>query len=140
MRIWSFRKEKGEFDSFFRLRFGQILIFVTAAALVLGMAVVSIYSATPHQVEKMSILQESNDAASIAYSQRESFNLLIAIRDFKDDEISQREMEIVRALLGQRLQVKLMSGALTYDIMTDEYRRGLAELDKWILDKKVKNE
>ena len=138
MKIWSFRKEKGEFDSFFRLRFGQILIFVTAAALVLGMAVVSIYSATPHQVEKMSILQESNDAASIAYSQRESFNLLIAIRDFKDDEISQREMEIVRALLGQRLQVKLMSGALTYDIMTDEYRRGLAELDKWILDNRGK--
>ena len=138
MKTWSFHKAKGEFDSFFRLRIGQILIFVTAAALVLGMAAVSIYAASPHQVEKMSILQESNDAASIAYSQRESFNLLIAIRDFKDDEISQREMEIVRALLGQRLQVKLMSGALTYDIMTEEYRRGLAKLDKWIRDNQGK--
>ena len=93
----------------------------------------SIYSAQPHQVEKLSILSEANDAASLAYSQRESFNTAIAFEEWSHGDLSLREVQITRALLGQRLQVRLGNGEQTYDQLTPQYRWSLAELDKIII-------
>ena len=89
----------------------------------------SVYSSQPHQVEKLSILSEANDAASLAYSQRESFNTAIALEEWSHGEITLRDVQIVRALLGQRLQVRLGNGNLTYDQLTPRYRSSLQVLD-----------
>jgi predicted negative regulator of RcsB-dependent stress response len=62
-----------------RLRTGQVALLLIALLGIGALAGWSVYSSTPHQVEKLAILAESNDAASLAYSQRESFNLAISL-------------------------------------------------------------
>ena len=120
-------------SSFFRVKAGQIGLLVLIILGIGSLAGYTIYSATPHQVEKLSILSESNDAASLAYSQRESFNLALILEDWVRGEIKIREVEISRALLGQRLQVKLADGSTTYSVMSDKYRKMLSEIDKFII-------
>ena len=100
---------------------------------IIGLGSWSIYSAQPHQVEKLSILSEANDAASLAYSQRESFNTAIAFEEWSHGDIELRELQITRALLGQRLQVRLGNGEQTYDQLSPRYRWSLSELDKIIV-------
>lgn len=101
-----------------------------------GLAGWSIYSAQPHQVEKIAILSEANDSASLAYSQRESFNTAIAMEEWLNGDLSLRELQITRALLGQRLRVRLGNGEQTYDKMTKNYKWALGEIDKLIIDGK----
>jgi len=81
----------------------------------------------------MAILSESNDAASLAYSQRESFNVALALERWARKDINIRDVEIARALLGQRLQVRLVDGSSTYQAMSKTYRDDLAQLDSFII-------
>ena len=119
--------------SFLKIRVGQVALLIVATIGIGSLAGWSVYSSTPHQVEKLSILAESNDAASLAYSQRESFNLALIIEDWVRGEVVIRDVEISRALLGQRLQVKLVNGNPTYDAMTNSYKAKLEEIDKFII-------
>ena len=117
----------------FKIKWGQaVLAFLTVLGIV-GLGSWSVYSSQPHQVEKLSILSEANDAASLAYSQRESFNTAIAFEKWSNGDLSLRELQITRALLGQRLQVRLVSGEQTYDQLSSRYRWALSELDKIIV-------
>ncbi len=121
---------------FFKIKTGQVVLLILAAMGIGSLAGWSVYSSTPHQVEKLSILSESNDAASLAYSQRESFNLALIIEDWVRGEVDIREVEISRALLGQRLQVKLVNGSATYDVMTPQYKKILSSIDAFIISNK----
>ena len=116
----------------FKLKTGQIALLMVAFLGIGSLAGWSVYSSTPHQVEKLAILSESNDAASLAYSQRESFNLALALEKWFRDASTIREVEIARALLGQRLQVTLANGLSTYDSMTPAYHTNLAAIDAFI--------
>ena len=115
-----------------RLRTGQVALLLIALLGIGALAGWSVYSSTPHQVEKLAILAESNDAASLAYSQRESFNLAISLEKWVRSDLTIRDVEISRALLGQRLQVTLVNGNSTYDVMTSAYKRELAVIDSFI--------
>ena len=117
----------------FKIKWGQSLLALLMIAGIISLASWSVYSAQPHQVEKLSILSEANDAASLAYSQRESFNTALAFEEWSHGDKSLRELQITRALLGQRLQVRLGNGKQTYDVLTPRYRWSLAELDKVIV-------
>jgi len=118
---------------FFKIRKGQVVLGVCMVFGIFSLGSWSVYSAQPHQVEKISILSEANDASSLAYSQRESFNTAIELERWMHGEAEIRELQITRALLGQRLQVRLGSGQSTYDLMSDKYRWALAEIDKIII-------
>lgn len=114
----------------FKLTLVQVVLAVFMFAGIFTLGAWSIYSSQPNQVEQLSILSEANDAASLAYSQRESFNTAIAFERWTHSDLSYRELQIARALLGQRLQVRLRNGEQTYEQLTPEYRWALAELDK----------
>ena len=112
---------------------GQIVLGVLMLSGIVFLGGWSVYASQPHQVEKLSILSEANDAASLAYSQRESFNTAIALEEWMNEGRSYRDLQITRALLGQRLQVRLGNGELTYDQLSDQYKWSLAAIDKIII-------
>ncbi len=133
------RQEQAEpLDELGRIKFhpGQIVLGVLMLTGIIFLGGWSIYASQPHQVEKLSILSEANDAASLAYSQRESFNTAIALEEWLNEGRTYRDLQITRALLGQRLQVRLGNGELTYDQLSDQYKWSLAAIDKIIIDGK----
>lgn len=127
------RKRWTDLSSEIPLKIGQVLLFALMILGILSLIFWSIYSSQPHQVEKLSILNESNDAASLAYSQRESFNVALAIESWYHGDGSYRDLQITRALLGQRLQVLTQDNVTTYSLMTQRYRNSLAALDQVIM-------
>ena len=126
------RKRLSDLTSEIPLKLGQILLFALMIMGILSLILWSVYSSKPHQVEKLSILSESNDAASLAYSQRESFNVALAIESWYHGDGTYRDLQIARALLGQRLQVLTQGDVTTYSLMTQRYRNSLAVLDEVI--------
>ena len=114
-------------------KLGQILLAVLTILGILGFLGSSIWSARQSQIADVSVLGESHDAGSLAFSQRESFNVCLAFVQWTDGTISTRELQIARALLGQRLQVQTESGISTYNLLPSDYRRALTALDVFLL-------
>ena len=117
-------------------KLGQAILAAITILGILGFLGSSIWSARESQIASISVLAESHDAASLAYSQRESFNVSIAFIRWGDGAISARDLQIARALLGQRLQVTTQNGQITYNILPADFRDALRSLDSFILQAK----
>jgi len=91
-----------------------------------------VQSIQAHNLEKQQILSEESDASAMIFVQRESFNTLVAFHAWADGLESARDVQIARALLGQRLNVLTSSGNSTYNLTAPEYRAVLPDVDKAI--------
>jgi diguanylate cyclase (GGDEF)-like protein len=113
-------------------KWGQIGL----AGLLLGSIIMliasSVSSMQVHQLEARQILAEESDASALIFVQRESFNTIVAINDWSDGIITARDVQISRALLGQRLGVVTSSGFTTYEQTTQGYQNSLPRLDALI--------
>ncbi len=114
-------------------KLGQILLAALTILGILGFLGSSIWSARESQVADVSVLGESHEAGSLAFSQRESFSVCLAFVQWTDGTLSARDLQIARALLGQRLQVQTQSGISTYNLLPSDYRRALSAFDVFLL-------
>ena len=117
-----------------RPRWGQVALSVVLVGLVGVLATWSLSSMQTHETERTQVFGEEGDASAMVYAQRESFNVLLGIREWAQGEASGRDVQITRALLGQRLTVETTSGVHTADLAHPEYRVALDRLDVWLLD------
>jgi hypothetical protein len=65
--------------------------------------------------------------------QRESFNLVFTIAEWGRGAASARDVQIARALLGQRLSVVTRGGNSTFENAGPRYGEALRDLDGFIL-------
>ncbi|CAB4767219.1 unannotated protein [freshwater metagenome] len=114
-------------------KLGQIALALLTILGILGFLGSSILGARQNQVANQSVLGESHEAGSLAFSQRESFNVCLAFVQWTDGSLSTRDLQIARALLGQRLQVQTQSGRSTYSLLPVDYRNGLTAFDAYLL-------
>ncbi|MDE2409729.1 MAG: GGDEF domain-containing protein, partial [Actinomycetales bacterium] len=115
-----------------RPKWGQVTLAGLLLACILVLVDVSVSSLQAHTVERQQIMSEESDASAMIFVQRESFNTLIAMRDWADGQRDAREVQIARALLGQRLEVITSSGVNTYKLTSANYQEKLAGIDKII--------
>ncbi len=106
----------------------MLLAAITVAMLV-GLSVWSWVSMQAHENEKHQIFSQESDSAAMTFVQRESFSVLLKIEQWADNQASGREVQIARALLGQRLSVQARSGLHTFEITSEAYQNSLANLD-----------
>ena len=116
-------------EPLFRVRVGHVLLAVSTAAMIVSLAVWSLVSMQVHEADKNQIFAQESDSAALTFVQRESFSVLLKIEQWADGQASARDVQISRALLGQRLGVETESGMKTYDIASKSYKDSLAELD-----------
>ena len=109
----------------FRVKFGHAILAIISLGSLIWLAVFSVSALQAHEVDKRAVFSQESDAAAMTFAQRESFNVLLAIHEWAIQERSAREVQITRALLGQRLQVQTQSGATTYDLTEPSYQTAL---------------
>jgi diguanylate cyclase (GGDEF)-like protein len=110
-------------------KWGQIGLAGVLLASIIMLIASSLSSIQVHQIEGRQILAEESDASALIFVQRESFNTIVAINDWSDGLITARDVQIARALLGQRLGVVTSSGLTTYDQTTAGFQHALPKLD-----------
>jgi diguanylate cyclase (GGDEF)-like protein len=111
---------------------GQWLL---AGLLVLSIGLLVLSSVSAWQAratERRQIMSEESDAGAQIFVQRESFNTLLSIQDWALGEAQTRDVQIARALLGQRLTVVTSSGLTTWAQTTIQYQTALPKLDALI--------
>ncbi len=115
-----------------RPKLGQWLL---AGILVVAIGLLVLSSVTAWQAratERKQIMSEESDAGAQIFVQRESFNTLLSIQDWALGVVQPRDVQIARALLGQRLTVITSSGQTTWDQTTATYQAALPKLDQII--------
>jgi diguanylate cyclase (GGDEF)-like protein len=115
-----------------RPKWGQVTLAGLLLACIMVLVDVSVTSLQAHTVERQQIMSEESDASAMIFVQRESFNTLISMRDWADGLQDAREVQIARALLGQRLEVITSSGKSTFNLTSPGYQLQLASVDKII--------
>ncbi len=106
-----------------------------AGILVVAIGLLVLSSVTAWQAratERKQIMSEESDAGAQIFVQRESFNTLLSIQDWALGVVQPRDVQIARALLGQRLTVITSSGQTTWDQTTATYQAALPKLDQII--------
>lgn len=116
----------------FRVKLGHVLLAVSTALMIVGLAGWSLISMQAHANDNRAIFAQESDSAALTFVQRESFSVLLKIEQWADGFASTRDVQISRAMLGQRLGVETQSGTKTFDITSDSYRDALAALDPQI--------
>ena len=112
------------------LRAGQIALLVGLILVIAMQSVISIYSVVGDDKDRARLYSEEADSSAITFVQRESFGVVIALDAWARGDVTARDVQIARALLGQRLQVVTASGSTTYDMVGDSYRARLDEIDE----------
>jgi diguanylate cyclase (GGDEF)-like protein len=106
-----------------------------AGLLVLSIGLLVFSSVTAWQAretERRQIMSEESDAGAQIFVQRESLNTLLSIQDWALGLAQARDVQIARALLGQRLTVVTSSGLTTWDQTTLPYQSAIPKLDRLI--------
>lgn len=112
------------------LRLGQIALAVSVLSVITALLVTSYLSVSAHDNELQGLFSEEADGTAMTFVQRESFGVILELDDWARDESTARDVQIARALLGQRLQVITASGATTFELTDEPYRESLARMDE----------
>jgi diguanylate cyclase (GGDEF)-like protein len=110
--------------AYHRLALGILLVFTLIAQTVL-----SVNAVRPDELIAQQLLANESDANSVVAVQRESFNVAILLSDWGHGAASARDVQIARALLGQRLAVVTRSSTTTAANVGEEYLTALSALD-----------
>ncbi len=122
-------KENGRLLS---LRLGQIVLAVSVLSVITALLVTSFLSVSAHDNELQGLFSEEADGTAMTFVQRESFGVILELDDWARDEATARDVQIARALLGQRLQVVTASGATTFELTDELYRESLVRIDELV--------
>ena len=118
----------------FRVRPGHIVLAAATVSMMLSLAIWSWFSMQAHELETREIFAQESDSAAMTFVQRESFSVLLKIEQWADNRTSAREVQISRAMLGQRLGVQTRSDKKTFELVSPEYRAALLNLDLFLLE------
>ncbi len=111
------------------LRRRQYALLAVLLAAVVSLFLTSVVSVAAHDDELQGLYSEEADGTAMTFVQRESFGLIIELDRWAFGKVTARDVQIARALLGQRLQVRTASDATTYELTDDPYRESLAAID-----------
>ncbi len=114
------------------LRPGQVVLAMGVLGIIIALLLSSVISVTAHDNELQGLFSEEGDGTAMTFAQRESFGVVLELDDWARGESTARDVQIARALLGQRLQVVTASGVTTFDLTDEPYRRSLTEIDEVI--------
>jgi len=117
----------------FPFAYHRLVVGVLLAVTLIAQTVLYINAVRPDELIGQQLLANESDANSVVAVQRESFNVALALSDWGHGAASVRDVQIARALLGQRLGVVTRSGVPTADNVGAEYLAALAALDEVIL-------
>ncbi|MEY4994110.1 MAG: hypothetical protein RIS82_1232 [Actinomycetota bacterium] len=117
----------------FRVKVGHVILGLISAGSLVGLMLFSVSALAAHNVDERTLLNQESDASAMTFVQRESFNVILDTHDWVLGDASARDVQISRAMLGQRLAVVTQSGQATFDLTEPDYRSALAEYDKVIL-------
>lgn len=113
----------------FSLRPGQIVLAVGVLGVISSILVSSFLLLNAKDRELQGLFSEEGDGTAMTFVQRESFGVVLALDDWARGEAIARDVQIARALLGQRLQVVTASGATTFELTDEIYRASLESID-----------
>lgn len=116
-----------------RPRVGQIVLAGIIVVAIMMLIVWSFAATRAHEIERATVFAEEADSTAMTFVQRESFNTLLQLERWSTGEATPRDVQIARANLGQRLGVRVASGATTGEIVHDGYREALVALDPYLL-------
>lgn len=114
------------------LRREHIALGAIVLSIIVGLIVGSFNALRVQETERRSVLSQEGDATAMTFVQRESFGVVIAFESWARGGASERDVQIARAVLGQRLGVVTASGWRTFELTGDEYIASLAALDEVI--------
>lgn len=109
-----------------RRQYGLLAVLLAA---VIALLLTSVISVAAHDDELQGLYSEEADGTAMTFVQRESFGLIIELDRWSRGDATARDVQIARALLGQRLQVRTASEASTYELTDPQYRAALAAMD-----------
>jgi len=112
------------------LRPGQVVLAASLFALLLALVSTSWISVSAHDAELEGLFSEEADGTAMTFAQRESFGVVLEIDDWTRGDATARDVQIARALLGQRLQVVTASGLTTFELTEAPYQRALEAVDE----------
>lgn len=127
-------KTKPKRTPLFRVRVGHILLAVATAGMIVSLAAWSFVAMQAHATDKSQIFAQESDSAALTFVQRESFNVMLKMEQWVAGQRTARDVQISRAMLGQRLGVETESGLKTFETVGGAYRLALANLDPLIRD------
>lgn len=110
------------------------MLAVATVSMMLSLAIWSWFSMQAHELETREIFAQESDSAAMTFVQRESFSVLLKVEQWADNRTSAREVQISRAMLGQRLGVQTSSDKKTFELVSPEYRAALLDLDVFLLE------
>jgi len=131
-QLWA-RAVGEDIARYFPLAHHRIVLGVLLAFALTAQTVLSINAVRPDELINQQLLANESDANSVVAVQRESFNVALALSDWGHGAASARDVQIARALLGQRLSVVTRAGVPTADNVGDAYLAALVALDEVIL-------
>ena len=117
----------------FRVKLGHIILGLISLSALVSLLIYSVSALAAHEIDRRALLGQEGDASAMTFVQRESFNVLLDFHEWTVGEITTREVQISRALLGQRLGVITQSGMATFDLTDASYRSALKSLDEAIM-------
>jgi diguanylate cyclase (GGDEF)-like protein len=123
--------------SLFRVKLGHVVLGFIAIASLVTLIFYSVSALQAHELDKRAVLSQEGDAAAMTFVQRESFNVLLDFQEWSQGELTSRDVQISRAMLGQRLAVITQSGQATYEQTEQSYRVALAGMDDVIMGMKA---
>jgi diguanylate cyclase (GGDEF)-like protein len=117
----------------FPFAYHRVVLGVLLALTLVVQTVLSVDAVQPDELIDQQLLSTESDANSVVAVQRESFNVALTIGDWLHGAATTRDVQVARALLGNRLNVITQSRALTASNVGPDYRAALAALDEVIL-------
>jgi len=109
-----------------RRQYGLLAVLMAA---VVALFLTSVISVAAHDDELQGLYSEEADGTAMTFVQRESFGLIIELDRWSRGDATARDVQIARALLGQRLQVRTASEVTTYELTDEPFRASLAAMD-----------
>lgn len=112
------------------LQWGQVVLAVGVLGVLGALLVSSIAAVGVHERELQGLYSEEGDGTAMTFVQRESFGVVLELDDWARGDAVARDVQIARALLGQRLQVMTASGSSTFELTDQPYRDALIAVDE----------
>jgi diguanylate cyclase (GGDEF)-like protein len=131
-RVWAQAVGEDVAD-YFPFAYHRLILGLLLAAALIVQTALSVSAVAPSDTIDRQLLANESDANSVVAVQRESFNVALAFSDWGRGAASTRDVQIARALLGQRLRVITQSQTLTAQNVSRPYLEALAALDEVIL-------
>lgn len=132
IRMWE-RSVGDDVGGLFPIAYHRVIIGALLAVALVAQTVLSINAVRPDELIAQQLLANESEANSVVAVQRESFNVALSFGEWGHGATGARDVQVARALLGQRLSVVTRSGTTTASNVGAPYLTALSALDEVIL-------